>query len=385
MVEYDIIIIGAGASGLKSAYTAIQNNRNVAILEMGSSPARKVAVSGGGHCNITNEAVAYQKYFGENPNFVRSVLSKYKPYDVLDWAQKHNIKLTEKTTGRYFCKNPATDVINALIQDIKNVPMFYNTTVLDIDKQEDIFYIKTDNKTFCAKSVIIASGGTSFATLGVSDIGYKIAKKFGHKIVPVRPALCTLNIKGAISEFAGISINAEITINKTRIKDDLLFTHMGIGGPLAYRASILDFENGININLLPNINIYEVLRTAKQKSGTRKIHAILSEYLPTKIAKFLANNDSRNIADVKDTEIKNIANKIHNIFISADKITRHSMSSAEVVRGGVSTDEISSKTLESKLCSGLYFTGEVLDVTGDLGGYNLHWAWASGYVAGENA
>lgn len=384
MVNYDVIIIGAGAAGLKAAYAASKNNHKIAIIEMKSLPARKVAVSGGGHCNITNAGVAYNKYFGQNPNFVRSVLSRYSPTDVLHWATEHKIEIIEKTPGQYFCKNSANDVVKALIQDVKNIPIFYNTIVSDIDKQNDIFYIKTNSDVFCAKSVIIASGGTSFATLGVSDIGYKIAKKFGHKIVPVRPALCALNITNAIPELAGISTVAEITIGKNKITDSLLFTHMGIGGPLAYRASIYDFADGIHINLLPKYNIYEICKSAKQKCGRKKMHTLLSEYLPNKLAKFLCDGDTRNIADIKDSEIKNIANKINNIFIPATNISRYSMASAEVVRGGVATDEISSKTLESRLCSGLFFIGEVLDITGDLGGFNLHWAWASGHVAGES-
>lgn len=386
MVNYDVAIIGAGASGMFAAASAINNGRTVAILEMGQSTARKVAVSGGGNCNITNENANYLRYFGNNPEFVRSALSQFSPRDLIDWAQKHNIKLYEKTSGRYFCVDGAKVVVDALMHDIKTADVFYNTVVEDVDKNGDTFFIKTNNQTFIANSLIVASGGISFPTLGVSDIGYKIAKKFGHSIVPVRPALCTIKINNnPYSDFSGISIPAEIQIGKNKVYDDLLFTHMGIGGPATYRASLYDLDNGITINLLPNTDLMSILANIKRSNGRKQISTVLSEYLPSRIAKFIAQNDTRNIADIKNTDLEQFVTNVSNIYIPGDKIKLHSMASAEVVRGGVSTDNISSKTMESKLCSGLYFSGEVLDITGDLGGYNLQWAWASGFVAGKNA
>ncbi|MBR4891781.1 MAG: NAD(P)/FAD-dependent oxidoreductase, partial [Alphaproteobacteria bacterium] len=177
----------------------------------------------------------------------------------------------------------------------------------------------------------------------------------------------------------------EITIGKHKLSDDLLFTHIGIGGPAAYRASLYDLHNGLTLNLLPNIDLNNVLMQAKQTFGNKTVTRLLSEHMPTRIAKYITKNDSRNIADIKNTEIEQIVSRITNIHISADNLKLHSMASAEVVLGGISTDNISSKTMESLLCPGLYFTGEVIDITGDLGGFNLHWAWASGFVAGKNA
>ena len=383
--KYEVVIIGAGASGLMAASVALSRGKTVAVFEMGGRPARKVAVSGGGNCNLTNIDANYTRYFGENPNFVRGALARFTPYDMLEWASRHKIKLYEKTPGRYFCKNGANTVINALITDANGADFLWNTTVLGVTNTDNLFCIQTNKSDVYAQSVIVATGGTSFATLGVSDIGLKIAKNFGHKIVPVRPALCGLVIKDAMSDFSGISANAQILVGKHKINDGLLFTHFGIGGPLAYRASLYDLENGITINLVPNINLYEVLKKAKQIDGRRKIVSVLSEYIPIRIAKYIAKNDIRNIADIKDSELQQIAFCVQKMHVSGDKIKRHGLSSAEVVRGGVSTDEISSKTMESKLCRGLFFAGEVLDVTGDLGGFNLQWAWSSGFVAGSNA
>ena len=383
---YDIIIIGAGAAGLSAARTAIANNKKILILEMANLPARKVEISGGGRCNITNLAVNYDRYFGSNPRFVQSAISKVKPTDVLAWATKHNLQpIEEKTYGRFFCNAGANAVKNALLHDIKSEHIIYNTKVTEITKQDNVFHVLTDNNTYYSKSVIVATGGTSFDSVGVSDAGYKIAKYFGHKIVPVRPALCAIKTKYFPPEFSGISVPVEISIEKNKIRDDMLFTYFGIGGLAAYRASLYDINSGIYINLLPDTDITNILINAKTTNGRKTIYGILSEYLPARIAKWIVNEDSRRIADIKNDEIRHIANNIHKIFISKENIQYHTLKTAEVVRGGVSTDEVSSKTMESKLCKNLFFVGEVLDIAGDLGGFNLHWAWASGIVAGQFA
>ena len=385
MKHYDVIIIGAGAAGLAAAGELVSRKRRTLILDMGSMPARKVAASGGGNCNITNMAAGATRYFGENPNFVRSALTRFTPYDMLDWASRHKIKLYEKTPGRYFCENGANTVINALITDANGADFLWNTTVLGVINTDDLFCIQTNKSDVYANSVIVATGGTSFPTLGVSEIGLKIAQKFGHKIVPPRPGLCGLVIKNAISDLAGISIKAQITIDKNKINDDLLCTHFGLGGPLAYRASLYDLGNGITINMIPDINLYEVLKSAKKIDGRKKILSILSEYIPIRIAKYIANDNRKNIADIRDNELQQIASSIQKIYIPGNCIKRQGLSGAEVVCGGVSTDYISSKTMESKLIPGLYFAGEVLDVDALTGGYNLQIAWSTGYLAGSSA
>lgn len=381
MKKYDVIIIGAGAAGLSAAISALDLGKRVLVLEMGSSPARKVAASGGGRCNITNADVKFDRYFGTNPDFVRAALSRVTPDDILSWCKKHRLELEEKTTGRYFCADGAMAVVNALMNDAKQATIKYNTNITDIKKIDNLFIVND----FVAKSVIVATGGTSFATLGVSDAGMKIATGFGHKIVPVRPALCALKIAGAQSELAGISLDAEIKIGKKVLRDSMLITHFGIGGPLAYRASLYDLSNGFYLNLMPKVDVLQFLKDKKKQSGKKNLSSVLAEQLPQRIAKIIANKDGRNIADMPDKELEEIAQKISNYFVGGEKISWHGLSSAEVVRGGVDTHEISSKTMESKLCSGLFFVGEVLDIAGDLGGFNLHWAWASGHIAGMYA
>ena len=378
---YDVIIIGAGASGLSAAGALVARGKRVVVFDMGTRPGRKVVASGGGRCNITNLAVRYDRYFGENRDFVRGAISRVSPRDIIEWADAHNIKLTEKSAGQYFCVDGAGVVLNALMDDARGADFVYDTTVSKVEKNCDDFIVNG----CVAKSVVVATGGTSFGVFGVSDVGYKIAKQFGHKIIPVRPALCALSFVGASSDLAGVSLEALISIGKNTVRDSLLFTHFGIGGPAVYRASLYDLGNGISVNLLPDMDVAGALRNAKRTQGRKSVAGVLGQWLPARVAKWIAGDDTRNIADCKDSEIVQIAQRISQMSISGDKIKYHGMSSAEVVRGGVDTNTVSSKTMESKLCSGLFFAGEVLDVAGDLGGFNLHWAWASGRVAGENA
>jgi predicted Rossmann fold flavoprotein len=381
MKRYDVIIVGAGAAGLSAAGVLVARGKRVVVFDMGKTPGRKIMASGGGRCNITNLAVRYDRYFGENRDFVRGAVSRVSPCDIIDWADAHSIKLVEKSAGQYFCADGAGVVLDALMDDACGTNFVYNTSVSKVEKKGDDFIVNG----CVAGAVIVATGGTSFGALGVSDAGYKIARQFGHKIIPVRPALCALAYVGALSELAGVSLDAQIRIGKNAVRDSLLFTHFGIGGPVAYRASLYDVHDGIYIDLLPGVNVLDELRKAKIAQGKKSVAGVLSQWLPARVAKWITGDDVRNIADIKDSEIAQIAERVSKMYISGDKIKYHNLSSAEVVRGGVDTNEVSSKTMESKLCPGLFFVGEVLDVAGDLGGFNLHWAWASGRVAGENA
>ena len=381
MKTYDVIIIGAGAAGLMAATQLVIRKKSILIIDIGNKPARKVAISGGGNCNFTNLHADYNHYFGKNPQFVRSALSQWTPINTLNWVKSHDIKYVEKEPGRFFCKNGASDIVNALMHDIGDTDLKYNTNVIDIEKNDDVFTVKTNNGNFFAKSAIVATGGVSYPHLGTSNIGHIIAKKFGHKIEPIRPALCAIKTKNFLSELAGISLPVEITINKRKIFGDLLFTHFGLGGPVIYRATLFDSKQ-MTINFAPNIDIFELLKQSKQKNGKKSVANVLNEILPNKLAHFFCN-DKHNIADFQDTELKKIANKIQHFEIT--DATTVGFQSAEVMFGGISTDKISSKTMESEICPGLFFAGETIDITGDLGGYNLQWAFSSGFTAGQNA
>ena len=378
MQEFDIIIIGAGASGLFAAARAIQANKTVCILDMGKFPARKVMVSGGGKCNFTNARADYTHYFGANPKFVRGALARWTPTDTLNWIKSHNIDFYEKSPGQYFAES-ADKIVAALLHDATGAKIVQNKTVQSVQNSGDKFMVQChDNTQFTAKKLIVATGGISYSNLGTSDTGYKIAKQFGHKIIPPCPALCAIKTNIFTPELSGISMPVEIKIGRDTINDDMLFTHFGLGGPAIYRATARNTGNGFTINLLPEINAFDWLREHKQTNGKKQLKTILAQKMPERVAEFIANTDTKNIADYRDSELHDTADKINNIKI--DKIITTGFNTAEVTHGGVDTNDISSKTMESKLCKNLYFIGEVLDVTGDLGGYNLQWAWSSASV-----
>lgn len=359
-----------------AAGRATRAKKSVCVLDMGTTPARRVAVSGGGKCNFTNMRADTSHYFGENPNFTRSALTRFTPADAVDWVTGHNIPIHEKAPGQFFADD-AHHIVDALLSDARGAKIFQNTTVTAIEKPGDKFIVTTtEHKKFTSTKLIIATGGMSYAPLGVSDIGYKIAKQFGHKIIPPRPGLCGIKTKIFDTSLAGISAPVEITIGREKIRDDMLFTHFGLGGPAIYRATVRDCAKGFTINLMPGINAYDWLREQKKQHGRKQLKTILTTKLPNKLAEFLTH-DTRNIADIRDIELQDLTTRIQQINLTATDFSLFGFAGAEVTRGGISTSQISSKTMESKLCPGLYFIGEGLDIAGDLGGYNLHWAWAS--------
>lgn len=382
---FDVVIIGCGAAGLTAARTALARGRRVCIIDMAPTPARKVAASGGGRCNFTNTDANRNRYFGENPDFVRGALARFSPADVLNWARDRGIKWVEKAPGQYFCADGAGAILDALLRDARGANMVMNTTVTRVSHTDGAFTIKTNSGEYFAKSVIVASGGISFPDLIVSDIGYKIARTFGHKIIPPRPGLCAIATDAFSPEMAGISIPVQIRVGKSLIDDSMLFTHFGIGGPAVYRATVRDAAGDIFIDMAPGIDILSVLQAAKKSDGRKTMASVLTAYLPARVARWIAGDDTRRIADVRDADLRDIDGRIKRTIIPHNGYKYHGLRSAEVTRGGVSTDEISSKTMESKLQPGLFFAGEVLDIAGDLGGFNLQWAWASGAVAGDAA
>lgn len=382
---FDVVIIGCGAAGLTAARTALARGRRVCIIDMAPTPARKVAASGGARCNFTNADANRNRYFGENPDFVRGALARFSPADVLNWARDRGIKWVEKAPGQYFCADGAGAILDALLRDARGANIVMNTTVTNVSHTDGAFTIKTNSGEYFAKSVIVASGGISFPDLIVSDIGYKIARTFGHKIIPPRPGLCAIATDAFSPEMAGISIPVQIRVGKSVIDDSMLFTHFGIGGPAVYRATVRDAAGDIFIDMAPGIDILSVLQAAKKSDGRKTVASVLTAYLPARVARWIAGDDTRRIADVRDADLRDIDGRIKRTIIPHNGYKYHGLRSAEVTRGGVSTDEISSKTMESKLQPGLFFAGEVLDIAGDLGGFNLQWAWASGAVAGDAA
>ena len=307
MNNYDVIIIGGGASGFAAAQSLRARGRKFLIIDMGEKTLRKVLISGGGRCNFTNLDANSKRYFGNNPEFVHSALARISPNDILYYVQNHKIKTFQKHTGQFFVDGSSTEIVNAIQSNIKSIKI--NTTVKNIEKNGNLFKIYTDHGDFFSNSVIIASGGISYPQIGVSDIGYKVAKHFGHKIVMPRPALCGIKTNTIPHDLAGISMPVKIKIDLETLYDDLLFTHFGVGGPAIYRATVRNVEHGLEISLLPDIDIAQWIKDNKYQSGQKNIIKLLSEKIPFRVAQWIVQNNKR-IADMTTNDINDIANRL---------------------------------------------------------------------------
>lgn len=383
---YDAIILGAGASGLFCAAEAISRGKKIAVLEHNNQPLRKIAVSGGGKCNFTNLAADWKHYLSDNPRFAVSALSRFPPQQLLSLVTKNNIRVYQKTPGRYFCTDGAQNFIQMLLRQIPESAIFYNTVFKEISRQQNLFQIITSSGKFAAQSLVIATGGTSYPSLGATADGLTLAKQFGHKIIPARPALVPFNLTPQQMEplrnLQGISLLAAVSINNQTFTDDLLFTHFGLSGPAILQASLYWVKNQtLTINLLPETNLFSFLKN--NQNGTKcNISTILKKFFPERVVLWLLNGEDFRLAEAGNKTIRALADRISRWQIVPSSTAGYRQ--AEVMAGGIDTSEISSSTMESKIVPGLYFCGEVLDITGQLGGYNIQWAYSSGTAAGKN-
>ncbi|TAL26981.1 MAG: NAD(P)/FAD-dependent oxidoreductase [Nitrospirae bacterium] len=388
-MEKDVVIIGAGAAGLMCAIESEKRNRSVAVLEHAEKIGKKIRISGGGHCNFTNINVTSDKYLSHNPHFCKSALSRFAPHDFIAMLEKHGVKYHEKELGQIFCNESSAEIVNMLLNESKKsgIEIRLNCHISEIRK-EDYFIISTNLGEFQSKSLVIATGGLSYPELGTTGFGHGIAKKFGIRVTPVKPALVPLTFSqkdiSTFAELSGISINASVSCNNKEFLGDILFTHRGLSGPAILQiSSYWNQGDAININLLPAMNVYELFLSKRESK--MEIKNFLSRYLPKRFAQRWCDLyiQAKPICSYTEKELKGIAHKLHNWEIKPKETEGYKK--AEVTLGGIDTGELSSKTMEAKKVAGLYFIGEVIDVTGQLGGYNLHWAWASGYAAGQYA
>ena len=389
--NYDVIIIGAGAAGLMCSIEAGKRKRSVCLIEHTSKIAEKIRISGGGRCNFTNLYSSDRNFISKNIHFSKSAFGKYDQNDFVSLVSKHNIEYYEKKLGQLFCKKSAKEIIEMLISECKdqNIKIKLETSVISISKEKDTYFIKTNKGNFSSKSLVVATGGLSIPKIGATDLGYRIAKQFNLNVTEVFPALVPLTFKNETLEFCknltGISINASVAIDKISFEEGLVFTHRGISGPSILQISSYWKEGKpITINLLPSVNVYEILTNKRLNSPKTNISNILSEFLPKKLATAICDklNINKKISETSNNDLRKLTNFIHNWSIIPDGTEGYK--TAEVTIGGVNTNEISSSTMECKKQPGLFFIGEVLDVTGHLGGHNFQWAWSSGFVAGQN-
>ena len=388
--KYDVIIIGAGAAGLMCSFEAGKRGKKVCLLEHSSKIAEKIRISGGGRCNFTNLFSTDNNFISDNKHFCKSAFAKYTQNDFIDLVKKHNIQFFEKKLGQLFCIKSAKDIIDMLVSECisQKVEIFIDTKIKNLSKDENSYIVNTDKGTISSPSIVIATGGLSIPKIGATDFGYRIAKQFDLKVTELTPALVPLVFEKDILDFckslAGTSLNASIKINKTVFKEGLIFTHRGLSGPSILQISSYWVKDSpIKINLLPDQDIEVILKNRRISTPKQIVSKILSDYLPNKLSLAICDQlkVKKQIGDTSNQILKKVSNFVNNWTVVPSGTEGYK--TAEVTLGGIDTKEISSSTMECKKHPGLYFIGEVLDVTGHLGGHNFQWAWSSGFLAGQ--
>ena len=384
----DVVVIGGGAAGLFCAIEAGKRGRKVLVLEHADRVGKKIAISGGGRCNFTNIYTSPDNFVSANPHFCKSALARYTPADFIALVDKHGIKYHEKKLGQLFCDESSQQIIDMLLRECAGagVEIRCGCQVRSVSHDQG-FTLETNQGRFVSSSLVIATGGLSIAPLGATDFGYRIARQFGLQIEPPRPALVPFTLTAAVqrqlSSLSGISLDALVNFGEVEFRENILITHRGLSGPAILQISLY-WETGapIAINLLPDEDVLELLR--HKQSSEIELANLLAQYLPRRFAQAWCDLyvPSRPLKQFNDSQLSEIARKIQQFQITP--AGTEGFKKAEVTAGGVATSELSSQTMEAKRVPGLYFIGEVVDVTGQLGGYNFQWAWASGYAAGQS-
>ncbi len=391
--NYDVIIVGAGAAGLMCAIEAGKRGRKACVIDHSKKPAEKVRISGGGRSNFTNIYASPDNFISTNPHFCKSALSRYTQYDFIALMDDHSIPYHEKKLGQLFCDNSAQDLIDMLLKECEknNVTISLSTSIDKIEKADDVYNISTSSGKMNCESLVIACGGLSIPKIGATGFGYDIAKQFGHSIIDTRAGLVPLTFQNEILDMcknlSGLSAEARVYAqDKTSFAEGLLFTHRGLSGPSILQiSSYWNAGESIIVNLLPTVDVLELLKNGRDENPKQDIQNALSPHLPKRLIAAICDrvNVHGRLADLSNKALESVANHINawNVTPNGSEGYR----TAEVTLGGVNTDELSSKTMESKLSEGLYFIGEVVDVTGHLGGFNFQWAWSSGWACGQIA
>ena len=390
--QYDVIIIGAGAAGMMCAIETGKRGRKVILVDHSKKIGEKIRISGGGRCNFTNLNTESSKFLSKNPKFVKSALSQYTQNDFINLIQKYEIKFHEKKLGQLFCDHSAQQIVEMLLKEceLANVTLKKGFNVTEINKDNDKYIVKTVDETYSSHSLIIATGGLSVPKIGATTFGYDTAKKFGLEIVETLPALVPLTFNEKIleicKELTGLSVEAIVSFNKVLFQEGMLFTHRGLSGPSILQISSY-WKQGkdIKVNLSPKLNVYKFLEDKRKLNPKLDIRNIIGDILPSRLAQIICseNKVAGNISEISNKILKQLSNAINAWIINPTGSEGYR--TAEVTLGGIDTKELSSKTMMSNKHKGLFFIGEVVDVTGHLGGYNFQWAWSSGYVAGQYA
>ncbi len=389
MKNYDVVIIGAGAAGLMCALTAGQKGRKVLVLDHAERIGNKILISGGGSCNFTNLYLESEHYISENPHFCKSALSRFSQYDFISLVEKYSIPYQQRQFGQLFCSRNSVEILNLLLEEclVSEVKIQNRSTIKKI-KKEGYFNVKTNSENYATESLVVATGGLSIPTKGASGFGYEVAEQFGLNVLPPQPGLVPLTFSrddlDDFSDLSGISVDAAVSCNGQSFREAILFTHRGLSGPAVLQISnYWQPEDEIVINLLPDMDLSKTIKQWQKERPKTELKNLIGELLTKRVAhrwlELWYHNKPVNQYNKK--EINEVADIFHAWRIRPSDTEGYRV--AEVTRGGVDTNELSSKTFEARKVKGLYFIGEVVDVTGWLGGYNLQWAWSSGFSAGQ--
>ncbi len=385
----DVIVLGGGAAGLMCALTAGQQGRRAVVLDHANKVGKKILMSGGGRCNFTNMYTTPDDYLSQNPHFCKSALSRYTPWDFIALVEKHNVAYHEKKLGQLFCDNKASDILDLLLLECEDagVEVLTRCNVKGVERQEGSFVVESSLGTMKAESLVVATGGLSIPTMGATGFGYELAEQFGHSLLDTEAALVPFTLsKQQLQGYDGLSgISADVLVScgSQSFRENLLFTHRGLSGPAILQISTY-WKPGqaVTINWLPDIDALDYLQSMQVERPKTELKTLLSEFLSKRLAHRFCELycESKSMQQYSPAVLESIAKSLSEFSILPAGTEGYR--TAEVTIGGVDTNQVSSKTMESKLVPNLYFVGEVLDVTGHLGGFNFQWAWASGVAAG---
>jgi predicted Rossmann fold flavoprotein len=392
-VKVDVLIIGGGAAGLMCAMAAGYRGRSVLVVDHANKVGKKILMSGGGRCNFTNLGVTPAQYLCANPHFAKSALARYTPYDFIALVEKHRIAYHEKELGQLFCDDSSKQIVRMLLDECAaaGVRIEASCGVERVRRGEEGFAVKTARGEVHASSLVVASGGLSIPSMGATGFGYELARQFGHAVLPTRAGLVPLTLSGKHQEhyqdLAGVALpQVEARVGKRGFRAGMLFTHRGISGPSILQiSSYWQPGDDLRIDLSPDADAGDWLIAQRAERPAAELKNVLADLLPKRLAQRLCERwlGSRPMRQWQEHELRGLGQQLHDWPITASGTEGYR--TAEVTLGGVDTDGISSSTMQSKLMPGLFFIGEVVDVTGWLGGYNFQWAWASGQAAGEVA
>ncbi|MGA0565491.1 NAD(P)/FAD-dependent oxidoreductase [Ancylobacter sp. VNQ12] len=386
----DVVVLGAGAAGMMCAWESGKRGRRVVVIDHARAPGEKIRISGGGRCNFTNLDAAPRNYLSENPGFCISALKRYTQRDFIRLVDASGIAWHEKTRGQLFCDGSSRQIVDLLTDGLRDVgtELRLATGITRIDRTADGFALETTNGALACRSLVVATGGKSIPKMGATGLGYDIAARFGLKLVPTRPALVPLTLEAGLLErlapLAGVAVEGRVRLGKAQFEDGVLFTHRGLSGPAVLQISSYWREGDeIEIALAPGADVLAGLKAARASHGRQAASTALVPFVPKRLAQLIGEREAgaKNLADLSDKILRRIDEAVNAWRVKP--VGSEGYRTAEVTLGGVDTAGLDSRSMQAREVPGLYFIGEVVDVTGWLGGYNFQWAWSSGWVAGQ--